>query len=799
MSQDIFDSIDPAISGTDLATVLNDFKDALMTGLSGTSRPEELGQGGGWIDVTNDPTSWSYKIWTGSVDIEVFTLNLVSGLASVALAVEDFSVKKVTADANGAILNLVKQRIANNGQVLSGDVVGEIRFTGRTDSASNPVVAKLIWTASDDQTTSAHGGELAIFSTPDGSATLTKHVSFADGIMSVVVPLKPTAVILTGANVSTTATIAQLAADTVLVEMTGSTATSIQGIKSDDDSRIITIHNRSTANVTLKHQDEGASENDRLKLPDSSDYVIEPESSATLYYCVADTRWKLKSTSGRNFSGSQIETFYGPYNSWTTPSGVTKASVKAYRKLPGIGASYTGLLDIFGSAYAWGINTNGNLGLGDVTPRSSPVAVLGGLTFNRLFGLNGTMIANFGQAVNGSIYAWGGNANGQLGLGDVTPRSSPVAVLGGFKFGTVVAAGASTFGISTGTTAYAWGVNTNGQLGLGDVTPRSSPVAVLGGLRFTSIIPLSAATGEGCVAGVTTTGQVYAWGYNVSGQLGVGDVTPRSSPVAVLGGLTFSQVAGSCLSSRYFFVGLNTSGTAYAWGNNARGQLGVGDVTPRSSPVAVLGGLTFKQLISSPSGETMFGITSTGALYGWGDNLQGVLGVGDIIPRSSPVAVLGGLSFKKVVIHRGNTAFGLTTDGAVYAWGANANGQLGVGDTTARSSPVAVLGGLKFSEIVFGDGATDNYAVYGIQADGNVYAWGANTDGSLGVGDVTPRSSPVAVLGGLRADSRESTFTTALTVTPLTSYAVVINNGIASFANVCVGTDVYKIEVEYLR
>ena len=151
MSQDVFDTIDPAISGINLATTLNAFKDALMSGLSGTSRPAELTAGGAWVDTT-DPTNWEYKIYTGSDDITVFTVNLTSEVASVALSVEQFSIKRVSAGTVGAILNLIKNRVADNGQVKSGDVVGEIRFTGRTSTAGNPVVAKMIWTADEDQT-----------------------------------------------------------------------------------------------------------------------------------------------------------------------------------------------------------------------------------------------------------------------------------------------------------------------------------------------------------------------------------------------------------------------------------------------------------------------------------------------------------------------------------------------------------------------------------------------------------------------------------------------------------------------
>lgn len=798
MSQVIFDTIDPVISGTTLATILNDFKAALVSGLSGTSRPTELAAGGAWLDITLDPVSWSYKIWTGTSDVEVFRINLATSLASVALAVEEFSIKKVTADTNGAILKLVKNRIANNGQVLDGDTVGEIQFIGRANDASNPVVGKMIWVASDDQTTSAYGGEFAFYSTPDGTATLTKHFRLVNGLFETIVPHKVNSLRLVGANVATTATIAQLVADTVLVEMTGATPTSIQGIKSDDDSQVVTIHNRSSAAVTLKHQDLSAAANDRMKLPNAADYVIAADASVTLYYCTAETKWKLKSTSDKNFSGLTVDTYYGAYNLAAIPAGVTKVRVRSYRQMSGMASRAAGLTDIFGNMYAWGINANGQLGLGDVAARSSPVAVLGGFLFLRSYGLTSPATAsNFGIATTGQLYAWGGNLSGQLGVGDVTPRSSPVAVLAGVKFNTIYTRDVSTYGLSTGNLAYAWGINTNGQLGVGDVTPRSSPVAVLNSVRFVKLIPLTGNTGEGAVVAISSTGTAYAWGYNANGQLGHGDVVPKSSPVAVLGGLTFSDIKGGAISSRYFFVGLTTAGVAYAWGANTKGTLGTTDTTARSSPVAVFGGLVFKEIYMNPGSEAVFGLTTGGVLYAWGDNLQGILGVGDNTARSSPVAVLGGLTFTKIK-HFNTHVVGLTSDGTAYAWGLNANGQLGQGDVVSKSSPVAVLGGFKFFEVFYANGPTDVSSTFGVQVDGTVYAWGANVNGTLGLGDVTPRSSPVAVLGSIRADTSEQTFSVDLTVLPATSYTLGITSGLCYFGNTPLGHDAYKVEVEYL-
>lgn len=801
MSQDIFDAIDPADSGTELATILNAFKDAIVSGCTGTSRPTNLQAGGSWIDTT-DSTSWIFKIYTGSADVSIFTIDLTNGVASMGQALDTFSVKHVGADTVGAIIQLLKQRIAGGGQVLNGDVVGEVRITGRTDSATNPVVASIVFTATDDMTTSAFGGTLSFKSTPAGSATLTEHMRFINGMIETVLPLKVNSLVIASQNIATSATVAQLDAAKALVEMTGSTATDIQGINSGGVTKTIVIHNRSSAGVTLKHLNGGAVSADQIKLP-NGDYVILPDSTATLYYSSADSKWKLLSDFATAGSYKK-QSFYGVVQTWTAPTGTNVISLLAFRKQGGLAKNKSTMIDFYGNAYAWGSNVSGQLGVGDVTGRSSPVAVLGGFAFYKIQGFwDGTTVQSsaIGIATNGNAYAWGYNANGQLGVGDVTPRSSPVAILGGLKFLSLYGRGTSAVGLTTSGFAYAWGKNTDGELGVGDVTPRSSPVAVLGGLKFVKIVAgknVGTSSGHASFIGLTKAGAAYAWGYNANGQLGLGDVIARSSPVAVVGGIVFSQIAqvGQTLGS---FVGLDTSGNAYAWGANDQGQLGVGDTTARSSPVAVVGGLKFSKIFTEETSNsaTVFGMTSDGTLYAWGYNNNGQLGVGDQVSRSSPVAVLGGLKFKAVVPFQFSTA-AITTSGDAYAWGANLSGQLGVGDLLARSSPVAILGGQKFSDLAYNDGPTDAQTVIGITGAGSLYAWGTNTVGSLGDGAATAaESSPIAVVGAFSPDARESVSQIDLTVTPGQTYTIGMGDGGAYFGATPLGRDVHRIDLEY--
>lgn len=350
-----------------------------------------------------------------------------------------------------------------------------------------------------------------------------------------------------------------------------------------------------------------------------------------------------------------------------------------------------------GDLYAWGNNAAGGLGDGTTTVRSSPVAVLGGLKFQKVI-CGSSALTTWGLTPSGAVYGWGDNSNGQIGDGTITSRSSPVAVVGGLTFADITfISSTGIMGITTSGAAYGWGTNVNGNIGDGTTTNRSSPTAVAGSLSFGKIVPTGSISGASFM-GLTTSGVAYGWGYNADGRLGVGDTTPRSSPVAVLGGLTFTNVYGGGFNAstggNFYF--LTPTGAAYAVGNNLNGVLGNNSVNATSSPVAVVGSLAFKQLYTTTSGGRI-GLTTTGAAYGWGDNSAGNLGVGDSTNRSSPVAVVGGLTFTSLstgFLGSFQNSGAITPNGTLYTWGSNTSGQLGDGTVNNRSSPVAVLGNL---------------------------------------------------------------------------------------------------------
>lgn len=328
-----------------------------------------------------------------------------------------------------------------------------------------------------------------------------------------------------------------------------------------------------------------------------------------------------------------------------------------------------------------------------------------------------------------NLYSWGQNSYGQLGLGDVTNRSSPSQV---GSLGTWLKLACGTYqslSIKTDGTLWAWGQGANGKLGLGNTTSYSSPKQVGALTTWASI----AGGGEHTMA-ITTGGALWTWGGNGSGQLGLGNVTSYSSPKQVGALTTWLKIVGGY----EFTIATKTDGTLWAWGVNSTGQLGQGNTTSRSSPVQI-GALTTWSNIAAGYGYTI-AVKTDGTLWTWGQNGNGQLGLGTsgaLSYTSSPQQV-GALTTWSKIDSTNDSTYAIKTDGSLWDWGMNGNGQLGLGNTTSYSSPKQV-GALTTWSIVNGGGT--EFAI-AIKTDGTLWSWGRNFAGQLGLGNLTYKSSP---------------------------------------------------------
>lgn len=180
MAGSIFPSINPSTtSGTQLATLLNDFRDHYSSTGKDTTRDAELLAGGIWVDETNDPI-WEFKVYDGTDDITFMSLDTTNNTVSFGSTSASLRIEKITDDSLPAILELFKRRLTGSGQTRAGDVIGEVNFTGYTDLGVDEVQCQIQVVANENVTAGAHGSYIRFLTTQDGTSSLTERMRIFD-------------------------------------------------------------------------------------------------------------------------------------------------------------------------------------------------------------------------------------------------------------------------------------------------------------------------------------------------------------------------------------------------------------------------------------------------------------------------------------------------------------------------------------------------------------------------------------------------------------------------------------------
>jgi alpha-tubulin suppressor-like RCC1 family protein len=247
------------------------------------------------------------------------------------------------------------------------------------------------------------------------------------------------------------------------------------------------------------------------------------------------------------------------------------------------GAYHTCGATTTGTVACWGRNDQGQLGDGTTNdsdiPVSLPVPVPGFVVAVAAGVLHSCALNGLGAA-----YCWGYNGNGELGDNSFIQRFNPSPVFGSLTFQSLWAGDRHTCGVTTGGNTYCWGANWDGQVGDNSRTARTTPTLV-SGPAMQSVAPGADHT---CGIGGATP---YCWGENKFAQLGLGTKTPDEiTPQAVATALGFTQLT----AGQWFSCGITTGGSAYCWGDNSDGQLGLGYRSIEERPVKVAGGLVLK-------------------------------------------------------------------------------------------------------------------------------------------------------------------------------------------------------------
>lgn len=351
--------------------------------------------------------------------------------------------------------------------------------------------------------------------------------------------------------------------------------------------------------------------------------------------------------------------------------------------------------------YCWGKNTNGELGLNNTTtPYTTPQYVSTNLNNKIVTSISagGALDGTSGQpntcaVANGQAYCWGENANGQLGIGNTTRQLTPTL--------TTQAAGAlgdgSETSVSTG--RYSGCAIANGKASCWGYFPyntsSNNPLAISTAIMSGPVTQISAGHSYSCAI---ADSKVYCWGYNASGQIGSGNTTNQSNPYETSSSANLTGKAATSIE-----VGTSTTcaianGQLYCWGLNANGQLGINNTTNQNTPQNVSTVATSlligKNVTDVSIGGSFVCAIANGQLYCWGENDVGQLGIGNTTQQQLPQLVgSSGILNGKVIsdVDAGGDHVCAVSQGDTYCWGLNGNGQLGDGTTTNRSSPVKSL------------------------------------------------------------------------------------------------------------
>jgi alpha-tubulin suppressor-like RCC1 family protein len=411
-----------------------------------------------------------------------------------------------------------------------------------------------------------------------------------------------------------------------------------------------------------------------------------------------------------------------------------------------------------------------------------------------------TLVWAAGAWATTGVLGWGNNESGQLGNGNkqsgttVWSAGETTELNGSLQ---VATGGDHTLDLLPGHTVTAWGSGEFGQLGNGRTGTHTLPFPIPSG-ELSEVEAV--ASGESFSLALLKSGKVKAWGRNNRGQLGIGFSTGPSKcgpsfegetaeheqeracalvPIEVPG---LKEVAAIAAGGE-FALALLKNGTVKAWGDNEFGKLGSGSSTGPEKcgwifpdecsrvPLAVEG---LEHVVAIAAGETeAYALLESGEVVAWGKNTSGQLGTGSFEgpekckeafeigeklgrPCSTKPVAVSELSGVKAIAAGGEFGLALMNSGKVRAWGSNADGQLGDGTTTNRSTPVATLQSVEPEAELSGVGAISAGGKHSLALaaeGGTLRVWGNPGDGALGPGILNNKIASTAATGSLTSIS----------------------------------------------
>ena len=343
---------------------------------------------------------------------------------------------------------------------------------------------------------------------------------------------------------------------------------------------------------------------------------------------------------------------------------------------------------------------------------------------------------------DGTLWAWGANNYGQLGVSSPSSSNVPVQVGSDSDWKDIACGSFHILAMKADSTLWSWGFNASGQLGQGNTTNITSPQQIGTDHDWVQI-----ECGTVHSAAVKANGTLWMWGNNLYGQCGVGNNTDVLIPTQVGSANTWKKIALGGVHT----LGLleeNSQNVMYAWGYNSTGQLGLGTNTDVNVPTAVL--MPVNQTLHwkgiSAGFQFSTAIAQDGTAWTWGFNGNGQLGLGDTQDRNL-ISQLGNLSTWNQIIAGSCFAYGTLADATTFSWGFNGQGMLSIGTMQSQNIPypLTVLT-TNINSISLAKGAPSGSQLYGMHALAlsidslSICTVGANYTGQLGIGTTSSRN-----------------------------------------------------------
>ncbi|WP_416292522.1 OmpL47-type beta-barrel domain-containing protein [Paenibacillus illinoisensis] len=401
-----------------------------------------------------------------------------------------------------------------------------------------------------------------------------------------------------------------------------------------------------------------------------------------------------------------------------------------------------------GTVWSWGMNESGQLGLGDLVDHPTPSQIP---NLNNVIKIAAGYSHSMALTNTGEVWAWGNNYYGEVGDGtSIQKRAVPVKAAH-LKGATDIEAGEMySFALKKNGSLWSWGSNTNGLLGNGTTTAQPTR-SLVNGISFPTDTTPPTITNKLKSTGKTSSTVVLSWEESE-------DNHAVKEYLVYKGTALFATlpVDGKSLDliSDYTATGLSP-GEAYTFTVKAKDY--AGNLSASSNSVSVTTEQSFTREMAGGQSHS-YALKSDGSVWSWGVNMSGQLGSDKIYSSKVPVQIP---NLNSIISITSGTDYGLAlkSDGTVWAWGSNANGQLANTNSRQQSLPVKIEG---IDSVVAIDAGTSH--VLALKKDGTVWSWGSNFYGELGLGNNTSQYSPTKIpsLSGVKSISAGAFFSFAV-------------------------------------